>query len=69
LLDESERDRRLLHEGDEPEYNGDLSTDKIDIIAKSTEKLPSVECNLKHARWEQVNTFFISFQILCIFIL
>jgi hypothetical protein len=69
LLDESERDRRLLPEGDEPEYNGDLSTHKIDMIETATEKLSSVECNLKHARWEQVNTFFISFQILCIFIL
>ncbi len=61
MLDESERDRRLLPEGDEPEYNGDLSTNKIDVIAMSTEKLPSVECNLKRAKWEEVNTFFISF--------
>ncbi|CAF0978516.1 unnamed protein product [Rotaria sordida] len=62
LLDESERDNRLLSTSMiDLVSNGysteqDLHKEKI-IIDKSMKTSPSVVCNLKQARWDQTRTF------------
>ncbi|CAF2953501.1 unnamed protein product [Rotaria sp. Silwood2] len=62
LLDESERDRRLLSISDKLETDEHLLTNKMaiekkNIVQTSLKKFTKVECNLKLAGWEQNGLF------------
>jgi hypothetical protein len=76
LLEESQRDGRLLTMTNELESSGYLSTHKINngensVNQTTIKKLSTVECHLERAQWQQVNTFFcfLLFQMVSPFIL
>jgi len=66
LLEESQRDRRLLSIANELEFDGSLSTHKTNIEENnidqmSIKKVSKVECNLQQAYWQEVKIFSFSF--------
>jgi hypothetical protein len=71
MLEESQRDRRLLTHTNELESNGysPIHRKKIEEISASPtliKKVSKVECHLQRAYWQKVNTFFL-FPVLSIF--
>ncbi|CAF4255005.1 unnamed protein product, partial [Adineta steineri] len=57
LFEESQRDSRLESTSDESSSDIHLSTHKTDVPPKLTKNLCKVECNVKHAQWEQNAVF------------
>ncbi|CAF4106552.1 unnamed protein product, partial [Adineta steineri] len=57
LFEESQRDSRLESMSNESSSNIHLSTYKTDVPPKLTKNICKVECNVKHAQWEQNAVF------------
>ncbi|CAM2724338.1 unnamed protein product [Rotaria socialis] len=57
LLDESDRDRRLMSESDRKLPMDRIRNDENNIVLNSTKKIVKVECRLQRAAWEHDGLF------------